>query len=84
MPLLYSPHIPTSLHITPHLPTPCQPKLITYRLIIPLVQREMSVAMVNKNKARLEDVRGDLDQIRHWVATQVGGPGQQMLCNSQC
>ena len=43
----------------------------------------MSVAMVNENKARLEDVKGDLDQNRHWVATQVGGPGQQMLCNSQ-
>ena len=48
----------------------------------PLLQREMSVALVNENRVRLEDVRGDLDQIRHWVATQVGGSGQQMLCSA--
>ena len=47
-----------------------------------LLQREMSVALVNENRVRLEDVRGDLDQIRHWVATQVGGSGQRMLCSA--
>ena len=33
----------------------------------------MSVTLVGENGARLEEVRGDLDQIRHWVATQVSG-----------
>ena len=38
-----------------------------------VVQCEMSVTSVSENGARLEEVRGDLDQIRHWVATQVSG-----------
>jgi hypothetical protein len=38
-------------------------------------KRQVSVMIVAENKSRLEDVRADLDQMRHWVATQVStGP----------
>ena len=35
------------------------------------LQRQLSTLWMAENKSRLEDVRADLDQMRHWVATQV-------------
>ena len=61
-PLHTSPHFSTHCNTSPHLPTSCQPQLITHPFLRPLVQGEMSSAMVNESKARLEDVKVDLDQ----------------------